>query len=291
MALMNFLINQSVSNRGPIVQSIDTNIQQSQDYELVVQDDDYLCSLHHIILADMNPANQDRPTQDGLPETNSDDSSQGNHIVVIIPWRDFVWELDSLDFGDPTCLGAAGPDWTVVAKARLRQWEQTTSTTKAMVDFQAIVRAYEAWDDEEISMLHAAMKDQEGATEDQKKRALEQINNHRMKKRQCARTAKSVSRKMENMKEESRWELKPQFNTQETFDSVVSEIQKAKIELAKIEHRAGLIQQEQEIRDLKDAYLESRKPILQKRIQEEEEAQKLLQVIADKEKQYYANKQ
>lgn len=138
MALMNFLVNQT--DQDPITRNLFQTAQarvEHNKHSSMVQDDDYLCSLHHFILADMTHQDSDQDTTLDL-----DTDNQGNHLIVILPHHGFVWELDSLDdCNKQTCLGSIGAEhWTAIAHRRLKQWDQTTRTTGATVDVQAIVR-------------------------------------------------------------------------------------------------------------------------------------------------------
>ncbi|KAF9344466.1 hypothetical protein BGX34_005638 [Mortierella sp. NVP85] len=144
MALMNFLINQSPATQGPItktlVESIRTKQAQGEGYAHDAEHDEYLCSLHHHILAIKTLQELD-PSDVEQPEPTSDDLSEGNHVVIVLPYNGFVWELDSLNDQRQTCLGAVGGDWKAVAQKRLGEWTKTASITGVAVDVQAFVQA------------------------------------------------------------------------------------------------------------------------------------------------------
>ncbi|KAF9344261.1 hypothetical protein BGX34_005833, partial [Mortierella sp. NVP85] len=97
MALMNFLVNQT--EKGPISKNLFESAQarvNENGHSYLVQEDDYLCSLHHFVLADMAHQNAELDTAMDLDPANID-QNQGNHLVVIFPYKGHVWELDSLD--------------------------------------------------------------------------------------------------------------------------------------------------------------------------------------------------
>ncbi|KAF9984184.1 hypothetical protein BGZ65_000854 [Modicella reniformis] len=162
MALVNFLINQdNRSTQGGItrrlMQTIRENIEHQQNYQYLAEENESLCFLHHAILANLpydqgahdfatttasqeqEQEHEQQQQQESELEFDTEDPSFGNHLVVILPFNGFVWELDSLGFQGPLCLGPADGDWTAVAQRRLRLWTQTTLTTKIDVDIQAIV--------------------------------------------------------------------------------------------------------------------------------------------------------
>lgn len=145
MSLLTFLINQDQSTCGDIVQDLVKGIrskqQQHQPYEFEALEDDYLCSLHHYVLG--GKSSDDQQENSGVIEMEVDVQETDdvrNHLIVIMPWNGFVWELDSLEEGD-TCLGPVGGDWSHLAHQRLTQWDKTFEVTGVAVDVQAIVHS------------------------------------------------------------------------------------------------------------------------------------------------------
>ena len=74
-------------------------------------------------------------------EASKDDISDiaGNHIVLIMPFGDHVFELDGLAASRIIYLGQVGQDWTAVAQQRLEQWSEAASVTRVHNDVHAIV--------------------------------------------------------------------------------------------------------------------------------------------------------
>jgi hypothetical protein len=65
---------------------------------------------------------------------------QENHMIVILPFRSYVWEVDSYSSA-PLNIGLCGESWAEIAMTRLQMWYGTTASTKVAVDIQAILRS------------------------------------------------------------------------------------------------------------------------------------------------------
>ncbi|KAG9319222.1 hypothetical protein KVV02_004114, partial [Mortierella alpina] len=68
------------------------------------------------IIDDVNSHPHER-TAEVAVEDVIDTVIDGNHVVLILPFGEHVWELDGFDSNGPLCLGATGNDWTDVAHA------------------------------------------------------------------------------------------------------------------------------------------------------------------------------
>ncbi|KAG0195844.1 hypothetical protein BGX28_000529 [Mortierella sp. GBA30] len=141
MSLLNFLINQHPTTHGEPIQQLFqrvTALQQiNKDYRGEAQKDPVLCSLHHYVLCDQQ-LQQDEKFE--VEEEVAYMSSEGNHLILILPFAGHIWEVDSLEPSGPLWLGASLGDWTATALHRLEMWWNTTQQTKIPVDIQAILQ-------------------------------------------------------------------------------------------------------------------------------------------------------
>ncbi|KAI7816626.1 hypothetical protein BC939DRAFT_218928 [Gamsiella multidivaricata] len=138
MALFNYVANKNPSST---TQSILNDI-QSDITPGSLQKNLLLQCLHQHILRSVQPCT-DKPTAiiNGDNDNGCDNTlqtSSDNHIVLIMPYKGHVWEIDSLQ-SDPVYLGLEGDDWTEVAQQRLESWTSAAYHTKVHNDIHPIV--------------------------------------------------------------------------------------------------------------------------------------------------------
>ncbi|KAF9273374.1 hypothetical protein BGZ68_001569, partial [Mortierella alpina] len=92
-----------------------------------------LKSFHHYLLCNQRAI-------DVAVEDIGDTVVDGNHVVLIVPFGEYVWELDSFDSNGPLCLGLIGADWTDTAQQRLEVWTHAAYKTGIHNDVHAVVR-------------------------------------------------------------------------------------------------------------------------------------------------------
>lgn len=83
----------------------------------------------------------DAPKESSGVGVNDIDDLSGNHIVLIMPFKGSVFEIDGLAMSSIIYLGRAEEDWTAIAQERLEQWSEAACDTCACVfnDVHAIV--------------------------------------------------------------------------------------------------------------------------------------------------------
>ncbi|KAF9955653.1 hypothetical protein BGZ72_003547 [Mortierella alpina] len=142
LALFNFLANQEPCLQSEVVKTIlSRTCKEEANYDLYAADQDVsLRSLHHWLLSNLETDQlHDEEGHDDLEEYDSPQPS-GNHMIVILPFAGYVWEIDSYHSESPLCLGAAGEDWTFVAQERLQKWSEAAIESRVNNDVHAIVR-------------------------------------------------------------------------------------------------------------------------------------------------------
>ncbi|KAF9948813.1 hypothetical protein BGZ72_009337 [Mortierella alpina] len=142
LALFNFLANQEPSLRSEIVKTIlRRTCNDEANYDLYAADQDVsLRSLHYWLLTDRDT--DDIHEKQGLEDLEDYDSAQpsGNHMIVIMPFAGYVWEIDSYHSDSPLCLGAMGDDWKNKAQARLQMWTEAAIESRVCNDVHAVIR-------------------------------------------------------------------------------------------------------------------------------------------------------
>ncbi|KAF9114251.1 hypothetical protein BGX27_011302, partial [Mortierella sp. AM989] len=115
MALMNFIANRERSTLGHHMSSVLARAVN----EFSLQTDMFLQQVHNRFLcSDVDTIFEDVELSKHIE----------NHVIVILPFKGHVWELDS--FSGPLYLGPESNDWTQTAQIRLEQWSEAVSTTK-----------------------------------------------------------------------------------------------------------------------------------------------------------------
>ncbi|KAG0196601.1 hypothetical protein BGX28_009949 [Mortierella sp. GBA30] len=130
MALFNFVANKGGSpTTKRILEGLSTD-KSTAEKNMILK------SLHHYVLcAGCNVHNE----CDQEPSVSDDHSTEGNHVILIIPFNGYVWEIDSAEHGDGAlCLGKEGTEWTDVAQRRLERWTHAAWKSQHHNDVHAI---------------------------------------------------------------------------------------------------------------------------------------------------------
>ncbi|KAF9308523.1 hypothetical protein BG006_005415, partial [Podila minutissima] len=93
---------------------------------------DSLIDLHHTFLSPRMPLvskGTDASKESSGVGVNDMDDLSGNHIVLIMPFKGSVFEIDGLAMSGVIYLGRAGEDWTAIAQQRLEQWSEAACDT------------------------------------------------------------------------------------------------------------------------------------------------------------------
>ncbi|KAF9557889.1 hypothetical protein EC968_007403 [Mortierella alpina] len=142
LALFNFLANQKPCLQSEIVKTIlSRTCNDEANYDLYAADQDVsLRSLHYWLLSDRDTdqLHEEQGPED-LEEYDSPQPS-GNHMIVIMPFAGYVWEIDSYHQDSPLCLGDIKDDWRYIAHERLKMWTEAAVESRVCNDVHAIVR-------------------------------------------------------------------------------------------------------------------------------------------------------
>ncbi|KAG0044819.1 hypothetical protein BGZ89_005912 [Linnemannia elongata] len=161
MVLVNFLINQPDSQRGASMSNFIVTEGSRLDVTSV-QNSTLWKRYHHMYLwasskeQGETPFLSDRQEEalisvsapsasspiPSISSTSTDTShdTTGNHIILIMPYKGNVFELDSDPAAvSPTYLGPSGTDWTITAQVRLQQWSEAAHLTTVHNDVHAYI--------------------------------------------------------------------------------------------------------------------------------------------------------
>ncbi|CAO3568601.1 unnamed protein product [Mortierella alpina] len=142
LALFNFLANQEPCSQSDVVKTIlSRTCKDEANYDLYAADQDVsLRSLHYWLLSDRDT--DELHKNQGLEDLEDYDSAQpsGNHMIVIMPFAGYVWEIDSYHSDSPLCLGDIKDDWRYIAQERLKMWTEAAIESRVCNDIHAIVR-------------------------------------------------------------------------------------------------------------------------------------------------------
>ncbi|KAG0247548.1 hypothetical protein BG011_001317 [Mortierella polycephala] len=134
MALFNFAVNKGGS---PMTKRILEEISTHSISKSTAEENMILKSLHHYVLREGYDA---LGGNDQGISTLDDHPTEGNHVVLIMPFNGYVWEIDSAEDGDGVfCLGMEGTDWTGVAQKRLERWTFAAWRGQIHNDVHAII--------------------------------------------------------------------------------------------------------------------------------------------------------
>ncbi|KAF9342729.1 hypothetical protein BGX26_006975 [Mortierella sp. AD094] len=142
LALFNFVVNHDTGSQGSSMKDIlNYANKHTGDYDrLSAQGVETLRKLHHWILRDKSDNVHHNVTQNDIEGDLAEGlQPSGNYVIMIMPHKGFVWELDSMDWSSPKRLGKIDDDWTDAAQARLEDWTQAAIKTRVCNDIHAII--------------------------------------------------------------------------------------------------------------------------------------------------------